>query len=293
MPGKAKKIVVTGGSGRLGVYTIRELIAAGYEVLSLDVVAPEQKVCESWFCDLKNPGDIFQALKNADAVIHLAAFQAPNLVSDCETFNNNTTSSYNILKAAVDMGVRRVVLASSVAAYGFVYAPKMWVPDYLPLDEKYPCKPQDPYGLSKVFGEQLADSFTTGNPLTAVSLRLSGVNFDLTYKTLPERWLNPGDKIGTFWSYIDVRDAAIACLLAVEANIVGHQILNISTVTSRYPEPTAELIQRYLPETKIREGFSGMWGGLDCSLAKKTLGFEAKYVWQKYLDKDGRLISPN
>ena len=44
MPGKAKKIVVTGGSGRLGVYTIRELIAVGYEVLSLDVVAKEQKV---------------------------------------------------------------------------------------------------------------------------------------------------------------------------------------------------------------------------------------------------------
>ena len=96
MPVITKKVVVTGGSGRLGVYTVRESIAAGYEVLSLDVVPPEQKVCESWVCDLKNSGNLFQAFKNADAVIHLAAYQAPKLVSDCETFNNNIKRSYGI-----------------------------------------------------------------------------------------------------------------------------------------------------------------------------------------------------
>jgi len=288
-----KKVVVTGGSGRLGQYMIHELLGAQYDILSLDIAPPTQKLCESWLCDLRHSGDLYEAFKDATAVIHLGAYQAPKLASDCETFANNVTATYNVLKAASDMEVQRVVLASSVAAYGFLYAPKMWAPDYLPLDEAYPCRSQYPYALSKVFGEQLADSFVGQSQLTVVSLRFSGVNFDLTYRTLPERWANPGARLGTFWSYVDARDAALASRLAIEADLVGHQVFNIGADTSRYREPTAELIQQYLPGTRIKEGFSGSWGGLDCGRAKATLGFRARHVWQDYLRSDGEPIASN
>ena len=248
---------------------------------------PPKKQCDSWLCDLRRSGDLYEAFKGVGAVIHLGAYQAPNLAPDCETFSNNVTATYNVLKAAVDVGVPRVVCASSIAAYGFLYAPRIWAPDYLPLDEAYPCRPQDPYALSKVFGEQLADSCTRYSDITVVSLRFSGVNFDLTYSELPRRWADPGLRMGTFWSYVDARDAAVACRLAIETPLSGHEVFNIAAPTSRYLEPTDELVRRYSPGTRVKEGYSGHWGGLDVAKAAELMGFEAVYVWRDYLNTDG------
>ena len=281
------RVVVTGGSGRLGQHTIGHLLQHGYEALSLDIVPPPRRLCDSWLCDLRRSGDLYEALKDADAAIHLGAYQAPNLAPDCETFSNNVTATYNVLKAAVDLGVPRVVCASSIAAYGFLYAPKIQAPEYLPLDEVHPCVPQDPYALSKVFGEQLADSCTRYSEITVVSLRFSGVNFDPTYGELPRRWADPAVRMGTFWSYVDARDAAVACRLALEAPLSGHHVFNIAAPTSRYPDPTDELVRRYIPGTQIKEGYSGHWGGLDVTKAGKVLGFTAAHVWRDYLNPDG------
>jgi nucleoside-diphosphate-sugar epimerase len=284
------KIVVTGGSGQLGAHTVRSLVDAGHDVLNLDRARPADALCESWVCDLTRAGDLYQAFKDSNAIVHLAAWQAPGLAPDTETFSNNVTASYNVLKAAADCGVGRVVMASSIAAYGFTYAAKMWSPDYLPLDEEYPCAPQDPYGLSKIVGEQLADSFVSHTGMSVVSLRISGVNFDLSYASLPQRWTDPGAKIGTFWSYIDARDAATACRLAVEATTDGHLICNLSNDISRYREPTAELITQYLPGTTVRDGFPTHFGGLDNSRIKTILGFEARYQWRDYVTAEGTAI---
>ena len=286
------KVVITGGSGRLGQLAISHLIEHGYEALSLDIVPPRERLCDSWLCDLRRSGDLYEAFRGADAVIHLGAYQAPNLAPDCETFSNNVTATYNVLKAAVDLGVPRVVCASSIAAYGFLYAPKIWTPDYLPLDEAYPCRPQDPYALSKVFGEQLADSCTRYSDITVVSLRFSGVNFDPTYGELPRRWADPGVGMGTFWSYVDARDAAAACRLALEGPLSGHEVFNIAAPTSRYPEPTEELVRRFIPDTQVKEGYSGHWGGLDVTKAAEMLGFKAAHVWRDYLDADGTPKTP-
>ena len=110
------------------------------------------------------------------------------------------------------------------------------------------------------------------------------------------RWLtgieiHPGAKIGTFWSYIDARDAATACRLAAEAKIEGHLICNLSHDLSRFREPTAALIAKYLPGTKIRDGFPSRFGGLDNSRAKEKLGFVAKHHWRDYITIDGEAIA--
>ncbi len=285
------KIVVTGGSGNLGTHTVRDLVEAGHDVLSVDRAQPAETLCESRTIDLTDAADLYPAVRGADVIIHLAAWQAPGIVSDNETFSNNVTASYNVLKAAGDEGVGRVVMASSIAAYGFTYAARIWSPDYLPLDEDNPCTPQDPYGLSKITGETLADSFVSYTDITVVSLRISGVNFDLTYKSLPQRWADPGARIGTFWSYIDARDAATACRRAAESDIKGHVVCNLSHDLSRYREPTADLIARYLPGTQIRDGFPSHFGGLDNSRIKDTLGFEARHHWRDYIDEDGEPVS--
>ncbi len=199
------KVVVTGGAGRLGQLVIRELQTAGHAVLSLDRVPLSTPLCPAWVADLTRAGDLYQALRGADGVIHLAAWQAPNLTPDTETFANNVSATYNVLQAAHDLGIDRVVLASSVAAYGYIYAPRMPPPEYLPLDEAHPCIPQDPYGLSKLVGEQIADAFVRLRPMQIASLRLAGINFDLAYERFAERWRTPTLRLGGFWSYVDGR----------------------------------------------------------------------------------------
>lgn len=278
------KVIVTGGSGRLGPHVVRELVEHGYEVLSLDRVAPPAPLSPSWIADLRDAGSLYEALSGADGIIHLGAYQKPGLVADTETFSNNITATYNVLKAAADLGVKRVVIASSIAAFGFLYAPRIWPPDYLPLDEHHPCQPQDPYGLSKLLGEKVADGFAAFHAICILSLRFPGVSFDLSYANFPERWKDPGARLGGFWSYIDARDAAAACRSALEAELAGHRVLNVAASTSTMKEPTDELIQKYIPGVKkAKKGLTGNWSGMDSSAAETLLGFKAKHTWEKYL----------
>lgn len=278
------KIVVTGGSGRLGQHVIRELQNHGHEVLSLDRVVPQTKLCPSWIADLTRAGDIYQAVRGADGMIHLAGYQAPDLAPDSETFGNNVTATYNVLHAAAALRVRKVVIASSTAAFGFLYARRPWLPEYLPLDEKHPCKPQDPYGLSKLVGEKIAGSFAEVDEISICSLRFPGINFDPSYQGFAERWQDPSIKLGRFWSYIDARDAACACRLALEAAVRGHEIFLVAAPTSTMRQPTDELMRVYLPGVKkARQDLNGNWSGVNSTRAQELLGFEAKHVWENYL----------
>jgi len=278
------KIIVTGGSGQLGRQVIQELLGNGYDLLSLDRAAPETKLCPFRLIDLTRSSDVEDAMRGADAVIHLGAYQAPGLAPDAETFSNNVTATYNVLHAAAELGIRRAVIASSTAAFGFLYARRPWLPDYLPLDEQHPCRPQDPYGLSKVVGEKIADSFASASGISIASLRFPGIHFDFTYRSFPDRWQNPAVKIGRFWSYIDVRDAAVACRLALETDIHGHEVLVVAAPTSTVSRPTDELMREYLPGVrKARADLAGNWSGVDSRKAEKLLGFKAKHLWENYL----------
>jgi nucleoside-diphosphate-sugar epimerase len=282
-----KKVVVTGGSGKLGQFVIRDLLTHGYEVLGLDKVPPREKLCPSWLADLRHSGDLFEALRNTYGIIHLGAYQAPNLAPDAETLSNNVAATYNVLRAAADSNVRKVVLASSTAAFGFIYAKKPWSPDYLPLDENHPSTPQDSYGLSKVLGEQIADSIVSINPeMTVSSLRFPGVNFDLSYESFRERWRNPATRASGFWTYIDARDAATTCRLAIEAKFRGHEVFIASAPKNCMIQPTLELVKQFLPKgAKIKKSPVTHWSCVDSSKARRMLGFKPEHVWQDYLEE--------
>jgi nucleoside-diphosphate-sugar epimerase len=283
-----KKVVVTGGSGRLGQFVLRDLLARNYQVLSLDKVPPREKLCPSWLADLRHSGDLFEALKGAYGIIHLGAYQAPNLAPDAETLSNNVSSTYNVLRAAADSRVKRVVLASSTAAFGFIYATKLWAPDYLPLDESHPSNPQDCYGLSKVLGEKIADSIVSVHrDMTISSLRFPGVNFDLSYESFRERWRNPPARTSGFWTYIDARDAAMTCRLALEAKFTGHEVFIASAPKNCMIQPTLELVKKYLPKgAKIKKVAGTHWSCVDSAKARRVLGFKPAHVWQDYIKEE-------
>lgn len=278
------KTVVTGGSGFLGVAVVRELTQAGYQVVSLDRKPHPEGHRVSWVCDLREPGALYEACKGAQALVHLAAHIAPNLTSDCITFNENVAMTYNVLRVAEDRGLARVVVASSLAAYGFLYGDGDRAPDFLPLTEDHPTAPTDPYGLSKQVGEMAAESFVRRGVKSIVSLRLPGINYDPSFERIRAFMPNPAHRKPGFWTYVDVRDAARAFLLALESGGEGHHVYNIAAPTSNMREPTSDLIRKFFPSLRdVRTSETANWSGMDSSLAQRELGFRAEHVWERYL----------
>ncbi len=278
------RIVVTGGSGQLGQQVITELTEHGHEVLSLDRRPHPHGFAPARMVKLTRGDGLAEHFENADGVVHLAAHIAPNIVSDAETFNDNVAMSYNVLRTAAGCGIRRVVIASSLAAYGFLYGPPGQTPLYLPIDERHPCTPTDPYGLSKLTGELIADSFAARDRMSIASLRFPGVNYDPSYERIKSFMDNPAHRKSGFWSYIDVRDAGVACRLAIESAHEGHRVFNVAAPTSNIHEPTRELIRRFFPQlADLRRSGDDNWSGVDSSRAEKELGFRCLHVWEKYL----------
>ena len=285
-----KRIVVTGGSGRLGQFVIRELLAHRYEVLSLDRVPPREKLCPSWLADLRRSGDLFEALKNAYGIIHRRRLSAPDsrrMRRHSATMCRRPTTYCGPPRIQASEGCH----ASSTAAFGFIYAKNLWPPDYLPLDESHPSKPQDSYGLSKVVGEQIADSIVTVyKDMTVSNLRFPGVNFDLSYESFRERWRNPATRASGFWTYVDARDAAMTCRLALEAKFRGHEVFIAAAPNNCMIQPTLELVKRYLPKgAKIKKVSGAHWSCVDSAKARRMLGFKPNHVWQDYL-KEGQRV---
>ena len=286
------KVVVTGGSGLLGQQVIAELAAAGHQPFNLDRKAHPQGFRPTWIADLRSEGSLYQAFAGAQGVIHLAAHVAPGLAPDCTTFNDNVALTYNVFQAAADMGVSRVVFVSSIGAYGYLYGPVGVAPDYLPIDESHRCVPVDPYGLSKLAGESIAASFCAGSRagrMTAASLRFPGVNYDPTFQRIKGFMADPGFRQRGFWSYVDARDAARGCRLALEAPLSGHQVFNMAAQGSNMREATQELARRFFPGLKeLRGAPGGNWSGIDSGKAERILGFRAEQVWEKYLGDQPR-----
>ena len=276
------KVVVTGGSGKVGQLVIKGLLDHGHAVLSIDRVPPQAKLCRHLTVDLKDIGQVYQALEGSEAVIHLAAYAAPNLVPDSETFCNNVTLTYNVLNSAHRNGIRRVAIASSGATFGFAYSKKDPNPDYLPLDEQHGCRPQDPYGLSKLVGEKIADSFAALGDMTICTLRFPRIVFSYEdfpkLQSTPERWRN------RLWTYIDVRDVVNAFETVLEAKIQDHEVFLFSAPGSEHNGPTYELLEKYLPNVRnVRTGLQGNWSCIDASKAEKLLGFKSSHSWEQSL----------
>ena len=279
-----KLIVVTGGSGALGQQVITELLENDWEVLSLDRKAHPTGHKRSWIVDLLDSGSIYEACQGAVGIVHLAAHIAPDLASDCVTFGDNVRMTYNVLKAATDNKLSHIVLASSTAVYGFLYGCKGETPAYLPADELHPTLPTDSYGLSKLVGERIADSFSGKTNASITSLRFPGINYDPKYERVLKLQKNPAFRAPGFWSYIDVRDAAVAIRLALNRSGSGHRVYNIACDSSNMREPTSELIDKYFSNLKnIRISSSLNWSGIDSSAAMQDLGFTPQFKWEQLI----------
>ncbi|ANS74381.1 dehydratase [Paenibacillus yonginensis] len=276
------KVVITGGSGMLGRWVVKHFVEQGYEVLNVDTRRPEEELCPTLIADLENLGETYSVLAGADAVVHLAAIPAAHIRTPEVTFRNNVMSTYNILEAAAGLGIRKAVIASSESSYGIVFAVNPPSPQYVPIDEKHPQLPEDSYGLSKVVNEKTAEMFHRRTGMQVVSLRLGNVIPPEWYARFPSFIDKPEERDRILWSYIDTRDAAVACRLAIETDGLGAVALNIASDDSSMNVRSRELMSaRYPGVTDIRAPLEGYETLLSNEQAKKLLGWQPTHKWRE------------
>ncbi|WP_168121194.1 NAD(P)-dependent oxidoreductase [Paenibacillus sp. HB172176] len=278
------KVVVTGGSGMLGRWVVKHFAEQGYEVVNADARLPEEPLCRTIITDLTNLGEVYGVLAGADAVVHMGAipvaYSHPNEV----TFQNNVMSTYNVLEAAGGLGIRKAVIASSESSYGIVFAKERFAPQYVPVDEAHPQLPEDSYGLSKIVNEQTADMIHRRTGMQVVSFRLGNVIPPERYEKFPEFIHHPEQRDRILWSYIDTRDAAEACRLAIEADGLGSVALNLAADDTSMAVKSRDLLSaRYPDVTDFRAPLGGFESLLSNEKAKKLLGWQPKHAWRDYV----------
>jgi nucleoside-diphosphate-sugar epimerase len=277
--GGAMIVLVTGGAGGLGRAVIPDLIEHGYQVWSTDRVPGPDLPCRHVIADLGDLGAVYDVARGAEAIVHLGAIPDAGGHPDHVVFDNNVRATFNVIQAAEALGLARVVCASSLCAVGVPFRPPAHVPHYLPLDEAHPLLPVDPYGLSKVVGEEICTTAARRSGLVAVSLRFTWVVHPGAYQALFEAPHKPD--VGNLWTYVDGRDAAVACRLALGAPLTGHHAYYIAADDSFSNTPAAELLAAHYPGVPWRGSDPTTWqAAIDCTAARQELGWTARRHWR-------------
>ncbi|KAJ6169017.1 Nascent polypeptide-associated complex NAC [Penicillium chrysogenum] len=261
-------IVVTGGSGKAGQFVISELLSAGHIILNLDLMPLDYPKVHTLKTDLADSGQVFNALSGQwtlhepfpeglpprpDAVIHLAGYARNMLVPDNETFRSNTQGTYNIIEAACKLGIRKIIIASSVTVYGL-------------------C------------GERIARGFAARFGVDIYILRIGRViepeeyNKEIFYSYVhePAMWKVHG------WSYIDSRDLGGMCEAALRADGLGFQVFNATNDHITNLSPTKDFLKSQFPDIPITREMEEFEAPFSNAKIKKLLGFQEKHPWRKY-----------
>ena len=290
------RVLVTGARGKVGTATARALVEAGHEVTCTDLMrgvferpAPGEPAYLQ--ADLTNPGDAFAVVRGMNAVVHAAAIPDPTHNPPATVFQNNLMSTFNTLEAAIRLGVSRFVNISSETVPGFFFPERPFLPDYVPVDESHPIRPQDPYALSKYFGELLMDAAVRRSDIRCISIRPCWVHHEGNY----ERNLGPQVRdaavlSANLWSYIDVYDLADAIVLAAESGLPGHEVFYIASPDNVGGRPFVETVRKYYGDKiAIRPVDREDASGISSAKAMRMLGWKPKRSWRDYLDAEGRL----
>lgn len=277
------RVVVTGGAGKAGRAVVRDLREHGYDVLSVDLVRdaavdPETQLV----ADLTDYGQTVDALKGAQAVVHLAAIPAPGLQPDEVTFRVNVASTYNVFAAAPLLGLERVVWASSETTLGLPF--ERDPPWYAPIDEAHFPRPEFHYALSKVVGEQLGEQFARWHGIPYVALRFSNVMEPHDYERFPSFWDDARLRSWNLWGYVDARDVAQSCRLALEADLAGAEAFIIAARDTVMTRTNEELMAEVFPAVELRGEIGDHDTLLSIDKARRLLGYEPGWSWREIVN---------
>ncbi len=293
-----KRIMFTGGSGKAGRHVVRYLVEKGHQVLNIDTRPLDNPSVRTLITDITDSGQVFNAFSSymglhefdpslrpqpVDAVVHFAAIPRIMITPDNELFRVNTMGTYNVIEAAVKLGIPKIVIASSETTYGLVFSHEPRNPTHFPLDEDYDVDPMDSYALSKVVNEKTARVFALRSGADIYALRIGNVIEPGEYGLFPGWFADPGFRKRIAWSYIDARDLGQITDLCVETDGLGYQVFNAANDDTSSDLPTQELIDRFYPGVPVK----GVLGEFETLLsnrkAREILGFQPQHSWRNYV----------
>ncbi len=283
------KVLVTGGSGKLGRAVLKDLVTNGYSVVNVDQALPRDPICPTVRIDLTDFGQVAAAILGGidektgpfDAVVHLAAIPAPGLFANSRTVANNVPTSYNVFEACRLAGVKNVVFASSETVLGLPFENP---PPYVPVDEEYFPRPETAYSLGKLLDETMAAQYCRWDPeLKMVGLRFSNVMDVEDYKAFPGFDADPKLRKWNLWGYIDARDGAQAVRRGIEAEFKGFEpfiIANQDTVMSR---SNMSLMAEVFPNVPHKRELSQNGTLLSIDKARRLLDYNPQHSWRNHV----------
>ena len=284
------KVICTGGAGRLGQHVARRL-APKCALTIVDLARPQDAdLAEIPFvtADIRRLDALRNAFEGHDSLVHLAAIPNPRTASPEVTFEINVQGAWSVLQAAEDVGIKRVVVASSDSVFGLSYNPPDWPPQFLPVDETHPVRPSEFYSLSKHVTETIAESFAARGQLEIIALRPVHVVFPAEYPELEARGSDPQNY--HFWTFVAPEDVAQAFDLALHADYQGYEVFTIAGADGLNTRPTLEMATAQwgtLPEVRQPELYrnSPCASVMDISKARRRLGYDPQVTWQQMVQQ--------
>jgi UDP-glucose 4-epimerase len=280
-------ILVTGGSGLVGRYVV-DVLSQTHKVSILDIREPASPKPFYWV-DIMNLPALVNALSHGfDAIVHMAGIPHPLDEAAEKVFMVNVVGTFNVLEAAAKCDIKRVVFISSESVLGFAFMAHLMSPEYIPINEEHPLRPQDPYGLSKLLAEQICRSYSLRHSIQTVCLRppwiwVPGKEEIKMYRGLVREYPKWSKNL---WAYVHVLDLASAVLLALEAkHLNSHEIFFVSAEENWTACESRTLLQMYYPSVrKIAESFNGCDSLISNAKAKAKLGYIPKHNWKELVD---------
>jgi nucleoside-diphosphate-sugar epimerase len=277
------KIVVTGGSGKAGRAVVRDLVEHDHDVLNVDLAPSPDPVAPLLPADLTDFGQTLEALSGAEvlpgieAVVHLAAIPAPDKATPDVVFRTNVTSTHTVFSAAARLGLKRVVWASSETTLGLPFEQP---PDYAPVDEEHPLRPESSYALSKVLGEEMARQFHRWSGIPIVGLRFSNVMERADYEQFPRYWDDPHLRKWNLWAYVDESHVAQSCRRGLDADVAADAFV-IAAGDTVMKRPSRQLMADVFPGVPIRDVDGEHGTLLGIAKARRVLGYSPEFTWRE------------
>ncbi len=234
-------------------------------------------------------------MQGCEAVIHLAALLGLRNESPHEIMHVNLHGTWNVLTAAADAGVKRVIYMSSVDALGVFKGERK--PAYLPLDDVHPCHPGTPYGISKWLAEEMCRLWSKRTAIPVICLRPPGVwTTDTYYRIQAARQKRPSYEWDPYWEYgafIDVRDLAEASIRALTARVQDFVCVLVATADiTTSGKSSKELVAWLHPDVEWRGGAEyeqePYRSLISTDNARRILEWEPRYTWRAFVENKSR-----